>query len=41
VIWPEGKGQSVEDGGNMWFGMGGFYKVYVYCIPDFCVVVFQ
>jgi hypothetical protein len=22
VIWPEGEGQSVEDGGNTWFGVG-------------------
>ena len=23
VVWPEGEGHSVEDGGNEWFGVGG------------------
>ena len=39
VIWPEGKGQSVEDGGNKCFGTGCFYRVYTGCNrrngPDF------
>ena len=37
VIWPEGEGHSVEDGGNEWFGVGGFFGVNICCIPDFCV----
>jgi len=46
VVWGSGlarrgEGHSVEDGGNEWFGVGGFSRVYICCIPDFCVIVFQ
>ena len=41
MVWPEGDGQSVEDGGNEWFGVGGFFGVYICCVPDFCVVILQ
>ena len=41
VVWPEGDGHSVEDGGNEWFGVGGFFGVYICCVPDFCVVILQ
>jgi hypothetical protein len=41
VVWPEGKGRSVEDRGNQWFGVGDFVRVYMCCVPDFCVIFFQ
>ena len=41
VVWPEGEGLPVEDGGNERFGVGGFSGVYICCIPDLCVTVFQ
>ena len=31
MVWPEGDGHSVEDGGNEWFGVGGFFGVYICC----------
>ena len=39
VVWPEGKGLSVEYGGNEGFGVGGFSGVSICCIPDLCVIV--
>ena len=41
VIRPKGEGRSVKDSGNEWFGVGGFSRVNVCCIPDFCVIFFQ
>ena len=40
-VGPERKGKSVEDGGYEQFSVGGICRVYVYCVPDFCVVVFH
>ena len=31
----------MEDGGYEQFSVGGICRVYVYCVPDFCVLVFQ
>ena len=30
MIWLEAEVHSVEDGGNKWFGVGGFYVVNPY-----------
>ena len=41
VVWSEGEGRTVEDGGNEQFGVGSFPRVYICCIPDLCVIVLQ
>jgi len=41
VLWgsdlARGGGTFCGNGGNKWFGVGGFYGVNICCIPDFCV----
>jgi len=38
---PEGKGESVEDGGYKQFSVGCIYGVYICCILNFYVMLFQ
>jgi hypothetical protein len=39
VVWQEGEGHSVVDGGNDLFRVGGFCGVSALSIPDFCVII--
>ena len=41
VVGPEGKGESVEDGGYEEFSVRCICGIYVFCIPYFDVILFQ
>ena len=36
MVWPEGDGHSVEDGGNEWFGVGGFLELIYVAFQILC-----
>ena len=41
MVWLEGEGLPVEDGGNERFGVGGFTVVYICYIPYLCLITLQ